>query len=341
MMSGSLRRRLAPLLAAGGVCLSLCWSSAQDTAQLVRQAQSKVVKIFGAGGMRSLEHYQTGCLVSDDGLIVTVASYVLDSRAPTVVLDDGRRFRAEYCGHDPLTDVALLKIDAAGLAHFPLVASDPPPVGTSILALSNLYGVASGNEPVSVQRGVVSAIAVGASRRGQFQSVYQGPLVVVDAVINNPGAAGGALVDLRGNFVGLIAKESRSAESGVWLNAALGVREVAASLERIQSGAPLVAESTVRSAPDDALALETLGIVLVTDVVEHTPAFVDRVIHGSPAARAAVQPDDLIVAVDERLTSSAQQARQFVALRRRHETVRVTIERDGELMTLDLRAAPR
>src|SRR5215471_3555792 len=99
--------------------------AASDRASLAsvdRQVQGSMVKIYGAGGPRGLEAYQSGFLISAEGHVLTAWSYVLDTDNVTVVLSDGRRFTGSLVGADPLTEVAVLKIDAGGesLAHFDL-----------------------------------------------------------------------------------------------------------------------------------------------------------------------------------------------------------------------------
>ena len=130
-------------------------ASPQET---IAGAARKVVKIHGAGGLRGLESYQTGILVSPSGHLVTVMSTVLDAEELDCVLDDGRRYRATMIGVDPRRELAVLAIDGEELPAFTLAAADPVPVGTRIFALSNLFGVAVGDERVSAQHGVVSAL---------------------------------------------------------------------------------------------------------------------------------------------------------------------------------------
>ena len=79
--------------------------------RVAREVQPKVVKIYGAGGLRGLEAYQSGMLISAEGHVLTVWSYVLDADEVTVVLDDGRRFTAKHVAADPLTEIAVLKFD--------------------------------------------------------------------------------------------------------------------------------------------------------------------------------------------------------------------------------------
>jgi serine protease Do len=144
----------------GAVLLTCCGLPAsgagESPQEVIAAAARKVVKIYGAGGLRGLEGYQSGILVSPDGRIATAASTVLDSDEIDCVLDDGRRFPAKLVGVDPRRELALLAIDAEGLPAFTPVADERAAPGTRVLALSNLFGVAVGDERVSAQRGVVS-----------------------------------------------------------------------------------------------------------------------------------------------------------------------------------------
>src|SRR4029079_3078928 len=117
----------------------------------------------------------------------------------TVVLDDGRRFEAQHVASDPLTEIAVLKFDPGQdpVPCFDLPHSPHTMAGARVLAFSNLFGIATGDEPVSMLQGVVSAVAPLEARRGAFISPYRGDVYVVDAAANNPGAAGGALTDSR------------------------------------------------------------------------------------------------------------------------------------------------
>ena len=93
--------------------------------EVALQVQPKVVKLYGAGGPRGLEAYQSGMLISAQGHILTVWSYVLDADEVTVVLNDGRRFAAKFVASDPLTEIALLKLDSGEeqFPHFDLAAA--------------------------------------------------------------------------------------------------------------------------------------------------------------------------------------------------------------------------
>ncbi len=87
---------------------------------MLKQVQAKMVKIYGAGGLRGLEAYQSGFLISAEGHILTAYSHVLDTDYITVVLADGRKLEAKLLGADPRMEVAVLKINAAELPYFDL-----------------------------------------------------------------------------------------------------------------------------------------------------------------------------------------------------------------------------
>lgn len=129
----------------------------QSVKDVVNSVQPKIVKIMGSGGFQGLEPFQTGIVLSKDGYLLTVWSYVLDSDVVGVTTDDGRRFEAQLIGYDPRIEIAVLKIAAQDLSWFNLDSAGAINVGNRILAFSNLYGVATGNESVSVQQGVVAA----------------------------------------------------------------------------------------------------------------------------------------------------------------------------------------
>jgi serine protease Do len=317
-----------------------CAQADDSLATVARESRPKLAKIYGAGGIRGLEAYQSGMLISADGNVLTAWSYVLDSDDVTVVLDDGRRFTAKLLGADPLTEIAVLKIDAGTekLPHFNLSQSVPADVGTRVLALSNLFGIATGDEPVSILQGFVSAVAPLEARRGGFSANYRGDVYIVDAATNNPGASGGALVDGQGRLVGMLGKELRSELTGTWLNYALPVAAFASTARAIESGEFTPRPLTDVDRPDHPLALADLGIVLVPDVVTRTPPYIDRVAPDSPAAKAGLQPDDLLVMIDSQVVTSRRQADAIAERFERDATVRVSILRGDALLAFPLAA---
>lgn len=316
---------------------------ASDTSlsSVIDAVQPAIVKIYGAGGFRGLEAYQSAFLISADGQMLTVYSYVIDTDYITAVLNDGRRFEAELVGVDPRLELAVLKIkqEVSGLPHFPLELAAEADTGTRVLAFSNLYGVASGDEPASVQHGAVAVKTRLEARRGVFETRYRGDVYVLDAMTNNPGSAGGALTNARGELLGMLGKELRNALNNTWLNYAIPVSELEESVAKIQSGeSPGPADDVALPKPQFALTLEALGLVLIPDVVERTPPFIDRVRPGTPAAAAGLKPDDMVLFVNDNLIQSCKALRgelEFIAW---DQPVTLTLIRGDELVTVQLQA---
>jgi S1-C subfamily serine protease len=304
--------------------------------QVAAAAARKVVKIHGAGGVRGLEAYQSGILVSPDGRVVTAMSTVLDSDDIDCVLDDGRRFRAELVGVDPRRELAVLSIDAADLPAFTLAADGRATAGTRVLALSNLFGVAVGDERVSVQRGVIAAIVPLEARRGAAEAPYTGEVYVLDCTTNNPGSPGGAVVDARGRLVGMLGKELRATTSGIWLNYALPADELARGVEVVVTGATEPAAG--KPEPFDP---RQLGIVLVPDLLDRTPPFVESVVPDSPADRAGLRADDLVIAVGQRSVATRAAVERALGAVAPGDPVRLAVVRAGAVVDVDVGPRPR
>lgn len=309
-------------------------------ADMVVGVQNKVVKIHGVGGFRGLEAYQSGMLISGDGHVLTAWSYVIDTDTITVTLDDGRRFKAALVAADPRIEVALLKIEASDLPHFDLASAPTAVEGTRVLAFSNLFDVAVGNEPVSVQHGIVAIVTRLEARRGVFETPYRGEVYVLDAVTNNPGAAGGALTNDRGHLIGMLGKELRNSLNHTWLNYAVPIGELAPTVDAMLSGQ--FAASTSQGdfpTPVNPLDLEMLGLVLVPDVVERTPPFIDAIRRGSPAAEAGLRPDDLVLFVNERLVQSCKALVSELSHFDQSEPLKLTVGRDRDLVDVVIQPA--
>ncbi len=306
-------------------------------ASVVDRVQPMMVKIFGAGGLRGLESYQSGFTIRADGYILTAWSYVLDTDQVSVVLDDGRKFSADLVGADPRSEIAILKIDADGLPCFQLDQSVTLATGVRVLAFSNLYGVATGDEPTSVLHGVVSGVTQLSARRGAFQTSYDGTVYVLDAMSNNAGAAGGALTDIQGRLAGVLGKELRDSQTNIWLNYAIPMHELKSPIEDILAGRSLSSEDPGNLArAEQPASLDALGIVLVPNVLARTPPFVEQVRKGSPGERAGVRADDLIVFVSEQMVQSQDALVGELSTIDAVDNVKITVMRDQQLIEITI-----
>ncbi len=314
-------------------------AQAGSFADTIADVLPRMVKIYGSGGLKGLEAYQSGFLISADGYVLTAWSYVLDAEEYiNVVLDDGARYSAKLINHDPRLEIALLKIDATGLPYFNLDDAVELQPGARILAFSNLFGIAVGAEPASVLHGNVAAISQLTARRGAFQTVYRGPVYVVDAMTNNPGATGGALTDRNGRLAGLLGKELRNSLDNTWLNYSIPIAQLTASIDDMRAGRnPPRREDENAKRPANPHTLSALGIVLVPDILAKTPPFVDGLLPKSSAAAAGLRPDDLILFVNDRMVSSCKELADELSFVDHIDPVRLTVQRDLELVDLELK----
>lgn len=316
-------------------------ASAQTMREAIDDVQPKMVKIYGAGGFRNLESYGTGFVISPDGFIATVWSHLLDAAVITVVFDDGRRFEAELIGAEPRLELAVLKVDAQDLPFVDLDNAAEAGVGSRILAFSNMYQVAAGDEPMSVLHGVVAATGTLSLRRGR-SIAYEGPVYIVDAITNNSGAAGGLLTTRAGEPLAMIGRQLRNDVSNVWLNYAIPLSELAPVIRQIQSGDFSRQETTQAArAATDRFTAQDFGIVMVPDVVNRTPAYIDSILADSAAAGVDLQPDDLIVFVNDRLVTSIRALDAELARLQPTDDVTIVVRRGEALVTVQLTAPMR
>jgi serine protease Do len=314
-------------------------AAAQSTREAIESVQPRMVKIFGAGGLRGLHEYSTGFLVSADGHVATAWSHVLDAEEVSVVLHDGRRYFAEVLGAEPALDLAVLKIRGENLSlPFFELAEDSAAAGpgTRVLAFSNMFKVASGDEAVSVVQGVIAARTRLSARRGSFEAAYVGQVYVVDAVTNNSGAEGGLLTTRDGKLLGMIGKVLRDTRSNTWLNYSIPIADLREPIQQIIIGdfssqpKPADAESPRRYEPLD------FGLVMVPDVLFRTPAYVDSVLPNSPADAAGLKPDDFVLFVNEELIQSCRLLREELGRLEAGDTLRLIIRRNDQLVTVEL-----
>lgn len=321
--------------------LALCATRAMggDVTAVSVEAASRVAKLYGAGGIRGLESYQTGILVSPSGHILTALSTAIDSEVIDCVLDDGRRYTASLVGADLRRELAVLKIDGTNLPFFNLSADAPRQVvGTRVLALSNLFGVAVGDERVSIQQGVIAAHVPLRARRGSHEAAYHGNVYILDCTTNNPGSPGGCLINWQGNCIGMLGKELRSAENATWLSYAIPTSELALGLEAILSGSNNESLAGEKEASD--FDIRSLGLELVPDLLNLTPPFVEAIMPNTQAAEADLQADDLIVAVGNRTVTSQRGLRHELSYLIPGDLIQLNIIRNGRIVLVDLGVVP-
>lgn len=323
----------------------ICEAQDSKTQQALIEARQKcVVKLFGAG-VGSLDSYGSGVVVSAEGHVVTVWNHLVSTGFLTAVTHDGRRLSVETIGTSAEYDLAVLKLKADPGESFVFAdlaqAADPEP-GSSVLAFSNMFRVASGNEPVSVVHGVIAGKVPLEATQGRWKFPFKGPVWLIDAITNNSGAAGGLLTDSSGRPVGLIGREIRHAASRTWVNYAVPMTALKPVIEALFAGRKVDTprnESEVAASLTDQQLSVRYGLTLLPDVLERTPAFVDNVAPGSKADQCGLRRGDLIVLIGETVITGVRDVQQRMAGYRPGEKVQFTVNRDQELITVELRAA--
>lgn len=267
----------------------------------------------------------SGVIVSADGYLLTNNHVVSDADQIVVALRDGRETHARIVGSDPETDLAVLKIDLDNLPIIELGSSDDIRVGDVTLAIGNPFGVGQ-----TVTIGIISATGRNQLGLNTFEDFIQ-----TDAAIN-PGNSGGALVDATGNLIGInTAIFSRSGGSqgiGFAIPTRLA-QEVMNAI--IENGRVVRGWLGIEVQPLTPALAESLGLT------ERTGMIVARVYRNSPALRAGVQPNDLILAIDGENISDGYIAMNQVARRKPGTPLRLDFIRDGKQYSLEMKVEVR
>ena len=248
------------------------------------------------------------------GYIVTNAHVVENASEITVTLQDGRDLKAEIIGSDTPSDVAVLKVKPDGLTQIPLGDSAKMEVGDFVVAIGNPFGL---------QHTVTSGIISGLSRSGINPDGYE-DFIQTDASIN-PGNSGGALVNLRGELIGInTAILSRSGGNigigfAIPVNMAHSVMDQLIRYGSVKRGQLGVSMYTVT--PDIA---HSLGLPSAVG------ALVSQVVDGSPADHAGIRTGDVITSVNGQPVKSNSELRNTIGLLRVGDRVEIGLLRDGK-----------
>lgn len=308
------------------------------------RAAPAVVKLYGASVGRQ-QGYGTGVLISPDGLILTNLSVMLAGRSIRSVLHDGATYDAELVRRDESRKLALLRIKASNLPYLTPQSSEGMQTGDAVYALGNWFKIAEGDEHISLTRGVFSFKATIDARRLAQEYDYPGPVLVYDAITANPGAAGGPLLDADGRLVGLVGLIVEAAATNTRVNHAIPGEDLIAFLAqgstrtppRAEPGSDPIGESSPRRPMDAPSKGEPfIGITLSKIGYRQTWAFVERVRRGSPADRAGIRPDDLIIAVDGRRVADAADYGKLTATLTPGQRVPFTLKRGTEIITVEV-----
>ena len=256
----------------------------------------------------------SGVIVSPEGYVLT-NNHVVDSASEVrVTLSDRREFKARVVGTDPKTDIAVLKIDARDLQPIIIGDSERLQVGDYVLAVGNPFGLGK-----TVTMGIVSATGRGNLGIEDYENFIQ-----TDASIN-PGNSGGALVNDRGELVGInTAIISHGSEGNQGIGFAVPVTVARNVMDQI------LKDGKVTRAYLGVMAQEvTPAIARAFHLSEVRGALVGDVSPNSPASRAGLQKGDVILDINGKPVNDSAQLRMNVSLMQPGTTVSVKVLREG------------
>lgn len=282
---------------------------------------------FGQPQMRGREELReasgSGVIISNDGYIVTNNHVVAGSKEIEVVLNDKRTFEAEVVGADPNTDIALIKIDAKDLPTVIFGNSDNLKIGEWVLAVGNPFNLTS-----TVTAGIVSAKARDINIINSEMKIES--FIQTDAAVN-PGNSGGALVNTRGELVGIntaIASQSGSYEGYSFAVPSSIVQKVVADIRKygiVQRAVLGVQIGNIDEKLKKEKNLETLE-----------GAYIAGVIDNSAAKDAGIETGDVIVKVGEVSVKSASELQEQIGRYNPGDKVKVTLLRGKNAKTLEV-----
>ncbi len=300
-------------------------------------AASRVVKIYAAG-IGTVKSYGSGVTVSAEGRIVTVLTAMLEDPNLRVVLADGRRYPAKVVARDEIRQLAELKIDAADLPHFAIAGSNHLQPGDWVISAANPFKVADGPETVSVAYGVLAERTELAARLRTQDFSYRGQVLLTDVIVSSPGSAGGALCDADGKLVGVIGRAVISMRTNTFANYALPVEEIAAFLDRQPAAGASAGNKQLgqNATSQPARTLADFGIRLLDVGGRTRPAYVERVRNASPAGKAGLRPDDLIISINNQPVATCSEAEAVLLRADPRKPMILVVKRREDVQTIEI-----
>jgi len=270
----------------------------------------------------------SGVIISKDGYILTNNHVVKNAEHVQVMLSDKETYNAKVIGTDPLTDLAIIKIDADNLPAAYLGDSDKLQIGQWVMAIGNPLGYLNS----TVTAGIISARGRNLNLIRDDKGYGIENFIQTDAAIN-PGSSGGALVDLNGAVVGINAAIATNGLSGSYIGYGFAIpinlaKSVASDL--IKNGKVNRGYIGVMIAPVDAAKAKALGLKLPKGV------FVNSLVKGGSAESAGIKPGDVILSVDDKVVNEPNELQSLIARQKAGDTIRLKIFRDGETIYKDV-----
>lgn len=274
---------------------------------------------------RKFQSIGSGVIIDpENGIILTNDHVLRNANLITVTLNDGRHLKAKIIGSDSETDVAVLKIDAKNLKSLPIGDSDKIEVGDFVVAIGNPFGLNSFGNGQTATFGIVSAM-----KRSDLNIEGIENFIQTDAAIN-PGNSGGALVNTKGELIGINTAIISLYGGSVGIGFAIPInmaRDIAQQILKFGSvHRGLMGVYVQHLTPELSQALgypENFQGALVAQVNEN-----------SPAERAGLKSGDVIVQINDTKITEATQVKTTVSLLRVGSVAKIRIKRNNKDMTL-------
>ena len=288
---------------------------------------------FFGGDVQSRSRTQrgtgSGFIVSSDGRILTNAHVVSDSKKVRVRLKDGRSFEGKVLGTDPVTDVAVVQIQASGLPFVNKGNSDNLKPGEFAIAIGNPLGLDN-----TVTTGIISGTGRSSSAIGVPDKRVR--YIQTDAAIN-PGNSGGPLLNQQGQVIGMntaIIQGAQGLGFAIPINTAQRIANQLVANGRVDHaflGIQMVSlnpelKKEINSDPNRPMTVDTPNGVLVV-----------RVVPDSPAARGGLRAGDVIQKVNGKAVTDSQAIQAIVENSPVNENLRLELRRQGKNMNLSVR----
>lgn len=272
----------------------------------------------------------SGFIINANGQILTNSHVVDGADTVTVTLKDGRTFNGRVQGEDPVTDVAVIKIEANNLPTVPLGNSEALQPGEAVIAIGNPLGLNN-----TVTSGILSATGRSSSDIGATDKRVD--YIQTDAAIN-PGNSGGPLLNARGEVIGMNTAIIRGAQGlgfAIPINTAQRIAQELIAKGRVDH--PYLGVQMVTLTPDIKERLNTRsGINLATDKGVLLIAVVPR----SPAAAAGLKEGDVIQSINNQPVVKIEEVQKLVENSKIGIPLQVQVQRNGQTAQVAVKPAP-
>ena len=285
---------------------------------------------FPRGGQERTERgLGSGFIISQDGQIITNAHVVDGADTVTVTLRDGRILEGQVLGSDPVTDIAVIKVDEQNLPTVALGDSDQLQPGEWSIAIGNPLGLDN-----TVTVGIVSAVGRSSNQVGVPDKRVE--FIQTDTAIN-PGNSGGPLLNQQGQVIGVNTAIINGAQGLGFAIPINMVERIATELAETGSVEhPFVGIQMITLSPDVKEDINTNpNSGLTVDVDEGV--LIARVLSDSPAARSGLRAGDVIKSIDGTSVAESAEVQQIVSNGRIGEQLAIEVQRNGELRTVAVR----